>query len=153
MYYNVYIQLLHASDGVGLICTNAFVEVCPLILNLLLLQIRVNIRSGNGLLPDGTKPLPESMLTDHQWGLMEFDGGSFTETFPDITYNKVSENYTSENIAVSPRGQWVNVIRTQEEHTVLIKGDTVIINHWVFNRAHHFILLSSILVSQGADPS
>ena len=24
-------------------------------------QIRVNIGSGNGLLPDGTKPLPETM--------------------------------------------------------------------------------------------
>ena len=29
--------------------------------------IWVNIGSGNGLLPDGTKPLPEPMLTDHQW--------------------------------------------------------------------------------------
>ena len=29
-------------------------------------EIWVNIGSGNGLLPDGTKPLPEPMLTDHQ---------------------------------------------------------------------------------------
>ena len=29
--------------------------------------IWVNIGSGNGLLPDGTKQLPEPMLTDHQW--------------------------------------------------------------------------------------
>ena len=28
--------------------------------------IWVNIGSGNGLLPDGTKPLPEPMLTHHQ---------------------------------------------------------------------------------------
>ena len=28
----------------------------------------VNISSSNGLLHDGTKPLPESMLTYHQWG-------------------------------------------------------------------------------------
>ena len=28
-------------------------------------QIWVNIGSGNGLLPDGTKPLPEPMLTCH----------------------------------------------------------------------------------------
>ena len=28
-------------------------------------DIRVNIGSGNGLLPDGTKPLPEPVLTDH----------------------------------------------------------------------------------------
>ena len=29
-------------------------------------EIWVNIGLGNGLLPDGTKPLPEPMLTDHQ---------------------------------------------------------------------------------------
>ena len=29
------------------------------------LEILVNIGSGNGLLPDGTKPLPETMLTYH----------------------------------------------------------------------------------------
>ena len=29
-------------------------------------QIWVNTGSGNGLLPGGTKPLPELMLTDHQ---------------------------------------------------------------------------------------
>ena len=28
-------------------------------------KIWVNIGSGNGLLPDGTKPLPEPMLTDY----------------------------------------------------------------------------------------
>ena len=30
--------------------------------------IWINIGSGNGLLPDGTKPLPEPMLTYHQRG-------------------------------------------------------------------------------------
>ena len=29
-------------------------------------EVWVNIGSGNGLLPDGTKPLPEPMLTYHQ---------------------------------------------------------------------------------------
>ena len=32
----------------------------------------VNIVSGNGLLPDGTKPLPQPMLTDHQWSPVKF---------------------------------------------------------------------------------
>ena len=32
------------------------------------IDIWVNIGSGNGLLPDGTKPLPEPMLAYHQWG-------------------------------------------------------------------------------------
>ena len=35
-------------------------------------EILVNIGSGNGLLPDGTKPLPEPMLTDHQWSPVTF---------------------------------------------------------------------------------
>ena len=32
----------------------------------------LNTGSGDGLLPDGTKPLPEPMLTCHKWGLMAF---------------------------------------------------------------------------------
>ena len=35
-------------------------------------EIWVDIGSGNGLLPDGTKPLPEPMLTSHQQGLVAF---------------------------------------------------------------------------------
>ena len=31
-----------------------------------------NIGSGNGLLPDGTKPLPEPMLTYHQRGSVAY---------------------------------------------------------------------------------
>ena len=34
--------------------------------------IWVNIGSGNGLMPDGTKPLPEPMLTYHQLGRVAF---------------------------------------------------------------------------------
>ena len=30
-------------------------------------KVPVNIGQGNGLLPDATKPLPELMLTSHQW--------------------------------------------------------------------------------------
>ena len=36
------------------------------------LKIFVNIGSGNDLVHDGTKPLPELMLTYHQWGPMAF---------------------------------------------------------------------------------
>ena len=35
-------------------------------------EIWVNIGSGNGLLPDGTKPLPEPRLTNYQRGLVAF---------------------------------------------------------------------------------
>ena len=34
--------------------------------------ILVNIGSGNGLLSDGTKPLPEPMLTNDQWVVVAF---------------------------------------------------------------------------------
>ena len=30
---------------------------------------KVNIGSGNGLLPNNIKPLPEPMLTNHQWDI------------------------------------------------------------------------------------
>ena len=33
----------------------------------ILTQIWVNISSGHGLFPDNAKPLPETMLTNHQW--------------------------------------------------------------------------------------
>ena len=36
-------------------------------------KIWVNIGSGNGLLPDGTKPLPEPMLTYHQQSRVTFN--------------------------------------------------------------------------------
>ena len=32
----------------------------------------VNTGSGNSLLPDGTKPFPEPMMTSHQWGSVAF---------------------------------------------------------------------------------
>ena len=35
-------------------------------------EIWVNIGSGNGLLPDGSKPLPEPVLTDHQLSPVTF---------------------------------------------------------------------------------
>ena len=37
----------------------------------MVLEILVNTGSGNGLLPDGTKPLPEPMLT--HWPLGDFN--------------------------------------------------------------------------------
>ena len=35
--------------------------------------IWANIGSGNGLVPDGIKPLPEQMLTSYYWGFLSFD--------------------------------------------------------------------------------
>ena len=45
----------------------------------------VNIGSGNGLLPDSTKPLPEPVLTCHQWDLVASPEGNFKVNALDIS--------------------------------------------------------------------
>ena len=52
-------------------------------------QILVNKGSGNGLLPDGTKPLLEPVLNFYQWVLVAFTDGSFTVSLK-ISLTKVS---------------------------------------------------------------
>ena len=42
----------------------------------------VIIASGIGLLPDSTKPLPESTLTYHQWSLVALTWGWYLRKFP-----------------------------------------------------------------------
>ena len=44
-------------------------------------KIWVNTDSGNGLLPDGTKPLPEPVLTGHQWSPATFILGQFHKRY------------------------------------------------------------------------
>ena len=69
-------------------------------------EIWVNIGSGNGLLPDGTKPLPEPMLTYHQGGqvtitlrtiLLEIHQPSITKITLKITYLKFHKNNPGAN--------------------------------------------------------
>ena len=59
--------------------------------------IEVNIGSGNGLLPDGTKPLPEPIMTYHEGGpvaitlrtiLLEIHQPSIIKVTLNITYLK-----------------------------------------------------------------
>ena len=66
-------------------------------------EIWVNIGSGNGLLPDGTKPLPEPKLTDHQWSPVTFILGqdmpqpSITKICFKITCLKFHSNFPGAN--------------------------------------------------------
>ena len=59
--------------------------------------IRVNIGSGNGVLPDGTKLLPEPMLTYHQKGTVTFIGGQFQKRYLSHQRPKLA-NHLSENL-------------------------------------------------------
>ena len=70
-------------------------------------QIWVSIGSGNGLMPDGTKPLPEQMLINYQWGLPSFSWEQFHRKCSRYLFMWV---YKLHNITVvSLRGQWVNL--------------------------------------------
>ena len=69
-------------------------------------EIWVNIGSGDGLLCDGTKPLPEPMLTDHQWGpsgvhirtiSQEIPQPSITKIHLKITYLNFHSNFPGAN--------------------------------------------------------
>ena len=70
--------------------------------------ILVNVGSGNGLLPDSTKPLPGPVLNTiikAQWNSPE---SHFTASAQDIFLQNYFENYNLRIIATSPRGHWVN---------------------------------------------
>ena len=60
------------------------------------MEIWVNIGSGNGLLPDGTKPLPEPMLTDSQWSPVIFLLGQFHKRCLNHQSLNLFENYMCE---------------------------------------------------------
>ena len=54
------------------------IKRCGLVIPYMVTKICVNIGSGNGLLPDSTKPFPEPMLADHQWSPVTFIWMAFT---------------------------------------------------------------------------
>ena len=73
------------------------------------IYIWVNTGSGIGLLPDGTKPLPEPMLISHQWGSVAFIWEQFCKRCISYQSQKLAWNYLSKMTVKSPRGQWVNL--------------------------------------------
>ena len=74
----------------------------------------VNIGSGNGLMPDGTKPLPEPVLTDHYWSPMTFILGQFHKKCLNHQSLKSVWNYISKISFKFPRDQWVNTWRPEQ---------------------------------------
>ena len=57
-------------------------------------KILDNTGSCNGLLPDGTKPLPEPMLTYHQWGSVAYTWGCISQELFKISIHKTGSNIT-----------------------------------------------------------
>ena len=60
-----------------------------------------NIGSGYGLLPDGTKPLPEPIIPYHQWSIWYSPEGNYTENTQDINHDNKLKNYTLKITSVS----------------------------------------------------
>ena len=58
------------------------------------MQSRVNVSSGNGLLPDGTKPLPEPVLTYHQMSSVAFTWEQFHKRSMNFIHNLMFGDYT-----------------------------------------------------------
>ena len=100
------IQVFKMSQLYG---PHKYLTYCGLWWSVAASSIMVNIGSGNGLLPDGTKPLPEPMLTYHlsevQWQSPE---GNLTRDTSAISCWKQLENYLDKMSSKSPRVQWVN---------------------------------------------
>ena len=62
-----------------------------------------NIGAGNGLIPDGTKPLLEPMLTDHQGSPVTFILGQFHKIYLNHQSLNLFENYLSKISCKFPR--------------------------------------------------
>ena len=79
-------------------------------------SVNINISSGNGLLPDGTKPLPEPMLTHHQRGSVAFFKEQFRWNCSRRQFKKwVWKLHTFNITSTSPRGQWVKLMRSDDK--------------------------------------
>ena len=71
--------------------------------------IWVNIDSSNGLVPDGTKPLPEPMLANHQWFLWlweEYPKKSSWCQSDSVIWVCKEKKYITDTF---PRDQWVKI--------------------------------------------
>ena len=72
------------------------------------IDLLVDADSGNGLLPDNTKPLPETMLIYHQWVLWHSYEINFSGNTHDINLWDQFENYIFNITGTYPRGQRVD---------------------------------------------
>ena len=106
--------------------------------------IWLNIGTGNGLLPDNTKPLTNPMLINHQWGPMTFIWEQFPKRSSAISY--YLENYLHQFSFKPPRDQWVNARWELQQATVAQEESqsdkcacVIPKNFWDMGSVHRFI--------------
>ena len=83
----------------------------------------VNIGSGNGLVPSGTKPLPKPMLTSKQWNPIAFPWDQFNSKFSTYQPQGLFGNRKQKNILIT----WSNA--GSRSHDTVTKGTTYL-THW-----------------------
>ena len=92
-------------------------------------EIWVNIGSGNGLLPNSTKPLPEPMLTDHQWKSSDIHIRAISQEMPQpsvieirlkITYLKFNSNFLGANELYEIQHHRVYKIMTPDDQAYIV---------------------------------
>ena len=89
-------------------------------------EIWVNIASGNGLLPDGTKPLPEPMLADHQWSPVTSVLWQFHKICLKITHLKFHSNFPGTNeLTHCPQGNVTVTLEWMLEDLLVCKSTLV----------------------------
>ena len=87
--------------------------------------ILVNTGWGNGLLADGTNPLPEPMLTSHSQVLWHSHESNFTARAQAPNRYNEFKNYIFKITVTSPQGQWINywtcIVRKQDIKSKIVK--------------------------------
>ena len=79
-------------------------------------QIRVNIGSSNGLLPDGTNPLTKPMLTCDPCVPVAFTWKQFCSKYSKHWWIKCASKSHVQNYIYISQGQWVNKYKTPAVH-------------------------------------
>ena len=93
-------------------------------------KVWVNIGSRNGLLPDGTKPSHEPMLTKSQWSHVAFNCGQLHRK----CWRNQFEKYACIITTKSSRGQWVktSVWRIINNHSTVTRVSWYLISTLLF---------------------
>ena len=113
--------------------------------------IWVNIGSGSGLLPYGIKPLPEPMLTDHQWSPMTFILEQFHKRC--LNHQSLKSIWKLHILKFHSNFPWVNSLRLSDSYASVncasIGSDKLLVPVWLqaiiwtnvgFTIWHHYLL-------------
>ena len=115
---------------------------CSLVTSIGDIDMWVNIGSGNGLLPNGTQPLPEPMLTYHQRVLWHSPKSNFTGSVKDINFEKFTCKITSTFL----RRQWVKNTSQYISHSYLCSpnGSVLVdLSHHLFSTSNRAVVPDS----------